>query len=466
MSSTGAWHPDPYGRHQHRYWDGTQWTEHIADDGVAGIDDPTSPQSPVAPTTWSPPVALVINPTVVANVDVNDHSSFEAIRREWPESALDRNADLAAREQALDLFLNDDYRSETQAARLLARSLAHNLYGPGILANDDLLDTVYKTFFGVLSTPPDGKTFAEDLKKVARLALVIVREKEWQPAKWGGSGVLDRIFLSVGNRLILDMAVAPPGRPLDGDLAQFFAVPPQPVTVSTADDIYGDVVGRMLQVHQAAEAGDEVSQLRMQGMGKWMAGDLVAAKQLLETSAKLGDPGAMKDAGDLASELGRDSEARYWFEAAASAGNAAGMFNMGSLSIRAGDVAAAATWYRKAADAGDPESYAALTQLAADADDDAGERRWARLGAEAGHPFCQSRHGLFLAMDANGDRSILRQARAFLEASAARGDVDAMMTAGSVCGQLGDEPAAKSWFDKARATGNPNALETLRKYGV
>ena len=33
-----GWHPDPVGRHQHRYWDGTEWTEHIANNGASGVD--------------------------------------------------------------------------------------------------------------------------------------------------------------------------------------------------------------------------------------------------------------------------------------------------------------------------------------------------------------------------------------------------------------------------------------------
>lgn len=32
------WHPDPTRRHQHRYWDGTAWTEHVADDGAVSLD--------------------------------------------------------------------------------------------------------------------------------------------------------------------------------------------------------------------------------------------------------------------------------------------------------------------------------------------------------------------------------------------------------------------------------------------
>jgi uncharacterized protein YxjI len=39
MSTTPAnWYPDPMGRHQLRYWDGANWTEHVTDNGVQGTD--------------------------------------------------------------------------------------------------------------------------------------------------------------------------------------------------------------------------------------------------------------------------------------------------------------------------------------------------------------------------------------------------------------------------------------------
>jgi hypothetical protein len=34
-----GWNPDPSGRHQHRWWDGSQWTASVADNGVT-TDDP------------------------------------------------------------------------------------------------------------------------------------------------------------------------------------------------------------------------------------------------------------------------------------------------------------------------------------------------------------------------------------------------------------------------------------------
>jgi hypothetical protein len=33
-----SWAPDPTGRHQWRWWGGMAWTDHVADDGVAGED--------------------------------------------------------------------------------------------------------------------------------------------------------------------------------------------------------------------------------------------------------------------------------------------------------------------------------------------------------------------------------------------------------------------------------------------
>ena len=48
--SNPAWLPDPTGRHQYRWWDGDQWTHHVADDGVAKSDPATSLGQLSAPT--------------------------------------------------------------------------------------------------------------------------------------------------------------------------------------------------------------------------------------------------------------------------------------------------------------------------------------------------------------------------------------------------------------------------------
>jgi uncharacterized protein YxjI len=41
--ATGAgWHPDPFGRYELRYWDGTKWTEHVSTQGQASKDTPSA----------------------------------------------------------------------------------------------------------------------------------------------------------------------------------------------------------------------------------------------------------------------------------------------------------------------------------------------------------------------------------------------------------------------------------------
>jgi hypothetical protein len=39
-ASPAAWHPDPSGRHEQRYWDGAAWTDHVMDKGQPGNDPP------------------------------------------------------------------------------------------------------------------------------------------------------------------------------------------------------------------------------------------------------------------------------------------------------------------------------------------------------------------------------------------------------------------------------------------
>jgi uncharacterized RDD family membrane protein YckC len=58
------WVPDPLGRHHYRYWNGTEWTDHVSDNGMLGLDPPISAAPPVAgmpaplpgtsATAWTP----------------------------------------------------------------------------------------------------------------------------------------------------------------------------------------------------------------------------------------------------------------------------------------------------------------------------------------------------------------------------------------------------------------------------
>ncbi len=66
-----GWQSDPTGRHEHRYWDGTQWTDHVSDAGVATTDayassptadapDMTADDSPAEATPgWADPTTTL-----------------------------------------------------------------------------------------------------------------------------------------------------------------------------------------------------------------------------------------------------------------------------------------------------------------------------------------------------------------------------------------------------------------------
>jgi hypothetical protein len=49
-----GWHPDPQDRHEHRYWDGGRWTDHVADRGVASLDPVGEWRGPAAGAARKP----------------------------------------------------------------------------------------------------------------------------------------------------------------------------------------------------------------------------------------------------------------------------------------------------------------------------------------------------------------------------------------------------------------------------
>jgi Septum formation/Protein of unknown function (DUF2510) len=51
-ASAPGWNPDPTGRHEYRYWDGSTWTDDVSDNGVTSVDPVSAPVAtgPGAPT--------------------------------------------------------------------------------------------------------------------------------------------------------------------------------------------------------------------------------------------------------------------------------------------------------------------------------------------------------------------------------------------------------------------------------
>jgi hypothetical protein len=425
------------------------------------LPPPAPPRS--APASTASPTRN--ETTASTNIDWSD---IATIRAEWPKSQLDPERDLRKWHEGIALYDNEDYPSMMRCATLLSASLAHSLYNEGLLRGEDFPNTVFKVLYASLEAPPDGRTFAESAQRAARLVLTLIRENGWQPASMGGTGLFDKLIMARGSFMLLTTATSPTGQPWDGSLKAFFAVPPQPIIAALPDPAEAanrEVVDSMYNLIVGDNSGDPASEHHKNGMLLWASGDGEAALAALNEAAKLGSVQAMKDAGDLASEMGRQDESRFWFESAANAGDTAAMWNLAVFALDAGDLAKAAVWYQRSAEAGLADGYAALTQMASDRDDAAAERHWSKLGAEAGQTFCMSRHGLLLAMDADGDVPMIRRARDFLEQAADRGDLDAMGLAVSVNFQLGDEARGRRFIQMVVSTGDQEKIDMLRRHG-
>jgi hypothetical protein len=62
-----SWYPDPYGRSELRYWDGSAWTAHVSRHGIIGVDPVASPAATTpataTPATATPAPAMPITTT-------------------------------------------------------------------------------------------------------------------------------------------------------------------------------------------------------------------------------------------------------------------------------------------------------------------------------------------------------------------------------------------------------------------
>ena len=46
MTATPDWHPDPTGRYERRYWNGSAWSEHVLSGSQQGTDPIVPPPTP------------------------------------------------------------------------------------------------------------------------------------------------------------------------------------------------------------------------------------------------------------------------------------------------------------------------------------------------------------------------------------------------------------------------------------
>lgn len=222
---------------------------------------------------------------------------------------------------------------------------------------------------------------------------------------------------------------------------------------------------RVEKTFERAFAGDETSVLRIASAKARGEGNNVGALELLERAARLGDVDAMHEAGDVSRLLARDGDARFWYRAGAEAGDARSAYELGILDHEAGDVGAAKGWFELAGERGLSEGFAALARLASDVGDEEAELMWIERGAHAGQPFCLTRHALNLLRRPGNERSNLQEAARFAALAGEGGDPQAMLYAGIALKKLNEHVQAKTWFDRARATKDPETLRDLEQIG-
>ena len=118
-SHQGAWHPDPLGRFQLRFWDGRAWTDHVSSNGVMELDTVDGPQvdAPKAGSTSSQDEPAIGEPKSQAAA----HGFFQRRREEKAAKASARDAfgALAMRAAQGDLTALSLLSTETRNARSL-----------------------------------------------------------------------------------------------------------------------------------------------------------------------------------------------------------------------------------------------------------------------------------------------------------------------------------------------------------
>ncbi|WP_101525816.1 phospholipid scramblase-related protein [Nocardioides houyundeii] len=96
------WHPDPFGRYQHRYWDGVEWTHHVSTQGRQEIDPPIHGSPTPAPNPSPAPS------TRVSKKVQRQMQSFSGVRQAT-DAALFNQSILVVNQKAKLLGVTAEY---------------------------------------------------------------------------------------------------------------------------------------------------------------------------------------------------------------------------------------------------------------------------------------------------------------------------------------------------------------------
>jgi uncharacterized protein YxjI len=113
-----GWHPDPFQRHQLRYWDGGRWTEHVSDHGVARIDAPVAgPGQPAAASSFEQIEGALALPGQTPQ-QVSAQVARTGIGAAWVgDGTLFNEPILVVNQKAKLLELNNEYAIHDQHGR-------------------------------------------------------------------------------------------------------------------------------------------------------------------------------------------------------------------------------------------------------------------------------------------------------------------------------------------------------------
>ena len=111
--TAAAWHPDPTGRHELRYWDGNQWTEHVSDAGVQSVS-PLQPPADTAGSGAADEAASVVAACVLA-ASCHAGCASEIVKGHWPTEAGEA-AGGDAMQETPDPSLTEESMGEQPAA--------------------------------------------------------------------------------------------------------------------------------------------------------------------------------------------------------------------------------------------------------------------------------------------------------------------------------------------------------------
>ncbi|WP_309617439.1 phospholipid scramblase-related protein [Salinibacterium sp.] len=115
QESTPGWFPDPFGRYQHRWWDGLQWTEHVGSSGTQSIDSPV-----VAPPTRAAALPVQGSLPATANASVSKN-----VQRQMRQLGVSNSTQLGG-----GTLLTEQILVVNQKAKLFERRAEYSVFSP------------------------------------------------------------------------------------------------------------------------------------------------------------------------------------------------------------------------------------------------------------------------------------------------------------------------------------------------